>query len=74
MNGTGVIVLRLANHDYYEHATIEDAETEARRLAEAHGSPCVVYVPIRIVKPVERTTTEPVWGVNDIERGEMLPF
>ena len=55
MNGKGPICLRLQNHSFHEHDSLESARREAHRLADATQAAVVVYVPVLIVRPPQRT-------------------
>jgi hypothetical protein len=57
MRGRSPIVLKIDQHRYYEHPTLESAEIEAQRLALKLNGECVVYVPVVSVIPPRGITT-----------------
>lgn len=51
MRGKGPICLRLANHTFHEHDSLESARREAHRLADQTQSSVVVYMPVLLMTP-----------------------
>jgi hypothetical protein len=74
MTGSGPIVLRIQQHGYHEHMDVPSAHVEAKRLCEELGGAFVIYVPVGIVRPAEKTTTERLPGTRYLEDDDDLPF
>lgn len=74
MKGRRPIVLRIENHDFYEHVDLERAKEEAQRLAVVHRGTCVVYVPVAVITPTPPTQTETLELPRELLGEEDLPY
>ena len=77
MRGDGVIVLRVQQHSFHEHTSLQGAKAEARRLAETIGGQFVVYFPVAVIEPAPKTVERDAMPerVSDELRGvEDFPF
>lgn len=73
MKGHRPIVLRLVNHQFHEHDTLDSAVREAERLTSFVGGTCVVYVPVVVVTPPQPRMTQRVELPSELVDTD-LPF